>query len=92
MGTMGNLAAAFAGESQANRKCLAFATKADKDGFSQVGKLFRAAAEVETIHAHLRVMGGINSTLEHLEAAIEGGAPEKCPVCNVPGKKYIEIS
>jgi len=166
MGTMENLAAAFAGESQANRKYLAFATKAQKDGFPQVAKLFRAAAEAETIHAHahLRVMGGINSTLENLEDAIageahefknmypeflaeaekeghkkavttfknampveevhhdlytraleavkgggdlpeacihicpvcghtiEGGAPEKCPVCNVPGKKYIEIS
>lgn len=166
MGTMENLAAAFAGESQANRKYLAYAAKADKDGFPQVAKLFRAAAEAETIHAHahLRAMGGINSTLENLEDAIagesheftdmypgfiaeaekegnkkavttfkfampveevhhglyakaleavkgggdlpeasilicpvcghtiEGSAPEKCPVCNTPGKKYIEIS
>lgn len=166
MGTMENLAAAFAGESQANRKYLAYAAKADKDGFPQVAKLFRAAAEAETIHAHahLRAMGGINSTLENLEDAIageaheftdmypgfiaeaekegnkkavttfkfampveevhhdlyakaleavkgggdlpeasilicpvcghtiEGVAPEKCPVCNTPGKKYIEIS
>ncbi len=166
MGTMENLAAAFAGESQANRKYLAFAAKADKDGFPQVAKLFRAAAEAETIHAHahLRAMGGINTTLENLEAAIEGeahefkemypgfvaeaekegnkkamasfknampveethhdlytkalgavkaggdlpeagihicpvcghtvdaGVPDKCPVCNVPGKKFIEIS
>ena len=166
MGTMENLAAAFAGESQANRKYLAFAAKADKDGFPQVAKLFRAAAEAETIHAHahLKVMGGINTTLENLEAAIEGeahefktmypeflaeaekegnkkavvsfknampveethhdlytkaleavrggsdlpeasilicpvcghtvddGVPEKCPVCNVPGKKFVEIS
>ncbi len=166
MGTMENLAAAFAGESQANRRYLAYAAKADKDGFPQVAKLFRAAAEAETIHAHahLRAMGGINSTLENLEDAIageaheftdmypefiaeaekegnkkavttfkfampveevhhglyakaleavkgggdlpeasilicpvcghtiEGNAPEKCPVCNTPGKKYIEIS
>ncbi len=166
MGTMDNLAAAFAGESQANRKYLAFAAKADKDGFPQVAKLFRAAAEAETIHAHahLRAMGGINTTLENLEAAIEGeahefkemypgfiaeaekegnkkavasfknampveethhdlytkaldavkgggdlpdasihicpvcghtvdaGVPDKCPVCNVPGKKFVEIS
>ena len=166
MGTMENLAAAFAGESQANRKYLAYAAKADKDGFPQVAKLFRAAAEAETVHAHahLRAMGGINSTLENLEDAIageahefkamypefiaeaekegnkkavttfkfampveevhhdlyakaleavkgggdlpeasihicpvcghtiEGGAPEKCPVCSAPGKKYIEIS
>ena len=166
MGTMENLAAAFAGESQANRKYLAFAKKADEEGFSQVARLFRAAAEAETIHAHahLRVMGGIKTTIENLEDGIageahefqdmypeflaeaekegnkkavtsfknampveevhhdlyakaleavkaggdlpeasihicpvcghtiEGGAPDKCPVCNVPGKKYIEIS
>ena len=166
MGTMENLAAAFAGESQANRRYLAFAAKAEKDGFPQVAKLFRAAAEAETIHAHahLRVMGGINSTLENLEAAIDGeahefkemypeflaeaekegnkkavvsfknampveevhhdlyakaleavkgggdlpeasihicpvcghtvedGVPDNCPVCNVPGNKYLEIS
>ena len=166
MGTMENLAAAFAGESQANRKYLAYAAKADKDGFPQVAKLFRAAAEAETIHAHahLRAMGGINSTVENLEDAIAGeaheftdmypefiaeaekegnkkavitfkyampveevhhdlyakaleavkgggdlpdasilicpvcghtiedAAPEKCPICNTPGKKYIEIS
>ena len=166
MGTMENLAAAFAGESQANRKYLAFAAKADKDGFPQVAKLFRAAAEAETIHAHahLRAMGGINATIENLEAAIAGeayefkemypefiaeaekecnkkavvsfknampveethhglytkalaavkagndlpdtgiyicpvcghtvddGVPDTCPVCNVPGKKFVEVS
>ncbi len=166
MGTMENLAAAFAGESQANRKYLAFAAKADKDGFPQVAKLFRAAAEAETIHAHahLRVMGGINSTLENLEDAIAGeahefkdmypgflaeaekegnkkavvsfknampveevhhglyskaldavkdgndlpdakihicpvcghtvddGVPDTCPICKVPGKKFVEVS
>lgn len=166
MGTMENLAAAFAGESQANRKYLAFAAKADKDGFPQVAKLFRAAAEAETVHAHahLKAMGGINSTRENLEAAIAGeahefqsmypdflaeaekegnkkavatfkfampveethhglyskaleavksgsdlpgakihicpvcghtvddGVPDKCPVCNVPGSKFTEIS
>ena len=74
MATMDNLAAAFAGESQANRKYLAFAKKAAEDGFPQVAKLFRAAAEAETIHAHahLRVMGGIKATAENLQAAIEG--------------------
>ncbi len=52
-----NLAEAFAGESQANRKYLAFAKKADQEGLAQVAKLFRAAAEAETVHAqaHLRV-------------------------------------
>ncbi len=47
-----NLMDAFAGESQANRKYLAFAKQADKEGLPQVAKLFRAAAEAETIHAH----------------------------------------
>jgi len=165
MSTMENLAAAFAGESQANRKYLAFAQKADEDGYPQVAKLFRAAAEAETVHAHahLRVMGGINDTAKNLEEAIageghefkemypgflaeaqaeglkpaefsfknalaveeihyglyskaleavksgndlsatpifvcpvcgntvEGGVPDTCPVCNVPGSKFFEI-
>ena len=74
MSTQDNLKAAFAGESQANRKYLAFAQKAEKEGFPQVAKLFRAAAEAETVHAHshLRVMGGIKATAENLQAAIEG--------------------
>lgn len=78
MSTMENLAAAFAGESQANRKYLAFAKKAEDDGFPQVAKLFRAAAEAETIHAHahLRVMGGIKGTIENLEEAIAGEGHE----------------
>ena len=78
MGSMENLAAAFAGESQANRKYLAFAQKADEEGFSQVARLFRAAAEAETIHAHahLRVMGGIKTTIENLEEGIAGEAHE----------------
>ena len=78
MATMDNLQDAFAGESQANRKYLAFAKKADQDGFSQVAKLFRAAAAAETIHAHahLRVMGGIKGTSENLKVAIEGEGHE----------------
>jgi rubrerythrin len=69
-----DLKAAFAGESQANRKYLAFAEKADKDGFPQVAKLFRAAAAAETVHAnnHLRAMNGVLSTKENLKEAIEG--------------------
>jgi len=72
--TSDNLKEAFAGESQANRKYLAFAKKAEADGYPQVAKLFRAAAEAETVHAHahFRVMGGIQSTEENLKAAIEG--------------------
>ncbi len=165
MATKDNLQEAFAGESQANRKYLAFAKKAEDDGFSQVGKLFRAAAEAETVHAHahLRVLGGIKGTVENLQEAIEGegfefqemypkfleeaqaegnkpaefsiknalaveeihhglyskalatvnngadlpstaiyvcpvcgntveaGVPDKCPICNVPGSKFVEI-
>lgn len=78
MGTTENLQEAFAGESQANRKYLAFAQKADKDGLAQVAKLFRAAAEAETVHAHahLRVLGGIKTTTENLEEAIAGEGHE----------------
>ena len=69
-----NLQDAFAGESQANRKYLAFAEKADNEGYPQAAKLFRAAAAAETVHAHahLRELGGIKSTKENLEAAIAG--------------------
>lgn len=74
MSTMDNLQEAFAGESQANRKYLAFAKKAESEGFPQIAKLFRAAAEAETVHAHahLRAMKGVGSTTENLKAAIEG--------------------
>lgn len=69
---------AFAGESQANRKYLAFAAKADQEGFPQAAKLFRAAAEAETVHAHahLRALKGIRSTRENLEEAIAGETHE----------------
>ncbi len=69
---------AFAGESQANRKYLAFAVKADKEGHPQAARLFRAAGEAETIHAHnhLRVLKGIGKTAENLEVAIAGETHE----------------
>jgi rubrerythrin len=78
MPTKDNLEAAFAGESQANRKYLAFAQKADQDGYPQVAKLFRAAAAAETIHAHahLRVLGGIKDSKENLQEAIDGEGHE----------------
>jgi rubrerythrin len=165
MSSADNLQAAFAGESQANRKYLAFAKKAEQDGFKQVAKLFRAAAEAETVHAHahLRALKGVGSTTENLKAAVAGeahefknmypefvkvaeaeknqqalvtfkgamaveqthhklysealksveggkdlpaaaiyvcpvcghtevgGAPERCPVCNVPKDKFVEV-
>ncbi len=78
MSTADNLQAAFAGESQANRKYLAFAAKAEVEGRPQIAKLFRAAAAAETVHAHahLRAMGGIKDTKQNLQAAIAGEAYE----------------
>ncbi|OSM02552.1 rubrerythrin family protein [Magnetofaba australis] len=78
MSTEDNLKAAFAGESQANRKYLAFAKKAETDGFPQVAKLFRAVAEAETLHAHahLRVLDGIKDTVTNLEEAMGGESYE----------------
>ncbi|NTU43414.1 MAG: rubrerythrin family protein [Nitrospirales bacterium] len=76
--TLQDLMDAFAGESQANRKYLAFAKKAEEEGLHQVARLFRAAAEAETIHAHnhLREMGGVKTTKENIEAAIAGESHE----------------
>jgi rubrerythrin len=73
-----NLLEAFAGESQANRRYLAFAKQADKEGYTQVAKLFRAAAEAETVHAHahLRTLGGVKSTAENLKEAVSGETHE----------------
>jgi rubrerythrin len=78
MATLDNLKEAFAGESQANRKYLAFAKQAETDGKIQVAKLFRAAAEAETVHAHahLRVMNGVGKTLDNVKSAIEGEGHE----------------
>ncbi|MCJ7833197.1 MAG: rubrerythrin family protein [Deltaproteobacteria bacterium] len=73
-----NLKEAFAGESQANHKYLAFAKQADQEGYPQAAKLFRAAAEAETVHAHahLRALGGIRKTVENLKEAISGETHE----------------
>lgn len=69
-----DLKAAFAGESQANRKYTAFAKKADSEGYAQVAKLFRAAAAAEAVHAfnHLKALDGLLETSENLKAAIGG--------------------
>ncbi len=69
---------AFAGESQANRKYLAFASRAEEEGYPMVARLFRAAAEAETIHAHnhLRALKGIQTTEENLKEAIAGETHE----------------
>lgn len=72
--TYANLMAAFAGESQARNKYLAFAKKADEEGFAQIARLFRAAAQAEMVHAqnHFKAAGEIKATAENLNAAIAG--------------------
>jgi rubrerythrin len=96
-----NLQDAFAGESQANRKYLAFAKKAGEEGYKQIAKLFRAAADAETVHAlnHLRELGGINNTKENLKEAIGGETyefesmyPQMIKEAEEEGKKRALIS
>ncbi len=96
-----NLKAAFSGESQANRRYLAFARKAEEEGFTQVAKLFKAAAEAETVHAlnHLRIIGEINSTLGNLGTAVSGETfefekmyPEYIDVAKQEGNKQATWS
>lgn len=74
MATKDNLQEAFAGESQANRKYLAFAQKAKGEGFEKVSRLFTVVSEAETIHAlkHLQVMKGVGSTQDNLREAVAG--------------------
>ncbi len=74
MSSKDNLKAAFTGESMANRTYLAFAKKADDEGYEQIAKLFRAAAAAETVHAHnhLQRMGSIGNTMDNLKEAING--------------------
>lgn len=69
---------AFAGESQANRKYLAFAAKADQEGFPQAARLFRAAADAETVHAHshLRALKAVRGTRENIAEALAGETHE----------------
>jgi rubrerythrin len=92
---------AFAGESQANRKYLAFASKAEKEGYPQVARMFLAAAEAETVHAHnhLRALGGVQSTRENLQEAVAGEThefkemyPEMIEAARQEGHKLAERS
>jgi rubrerythrin len=92
---------AFAGESQANRKYLAFAKQAEKDGYPQVAKLFRAAGAAETVHAHahLRALGEIGNTTENLKVALDGEThefksmyPEMIEEAKAEGNKTAERS
>lgn len=76
--TVDNLKEAFAGESQANQKYLAFAKKAEQDGFPTIAKLFRTTAEAERIHAdgHFKALDGVGTTAANLQAAIGGETHE----------------
>ncbi len=96
-----NLADAFAGESQANRKYLAFAQQAEKEGYKQAAKLFRAAADAETVHAHahLRTMNGVGKTVDNLKTAVAGEThefkkmyPEFIEAAKQEGQKAAERS
>jgi rubrerythrin len=92
---------AFAGESQANRKYLAFADQADKEGYSQAARLFRAASEAEAVHAksHLMALDAIKDTKENLREAIAGEThefkemyPEMIETAKNEGNKSAERS
>jgi len=96
-----NLQEAFAGESQANRKYLAFAEKAEREKHGRIAGLFRAAAEAETVHAvnHLRALGDIKSTKENIETAVDGETyefqsmyPRMIEDAKSEGNKRAEIS
>ncbi|SPD74655.1 Rubrerythrin-2 [uncultured Desulfobacterium sp.] len=99
--TLENLREAFAGESQANRRYLAYAKQAEKEGYLQIAKLFRAAAAAETVHAHahLQAMGGIGKTKENLMDAVSGEThefkhmyPDMIETAKAEGEKAAERS
>lgn len=99
-GTENSLREALAAESQTNRKYLAFAARADQEGYPQVARLFRAAAEAETIHAHnyLRALKGVRSTKENIEEALgleikayKISYPEKAERAGAEGDTEAEI-
>ncbi|MDR2510371.1 MAG: rubrerythrin family protein [Spirochaetaceae bacterium] len=72
--TEANLMAAFAGESQARNKYTYFASRARKDGFEQIGKMFEETAAQEKEHAKIwfRLLGGVSDTAANLRAAGDG--------------------
>jgi len=76
--TQDNLKAAFAGESQANRRYLFSAERAEQEGKPMIARLFRAVAEAETVHArnHLQTLGEIKDTKANIESAISGESYE----------------
>jgi len=71
--TINNLKAGFVAESQAHLRNLAYAMRAEQEGYSQIARLFRAIAEAEAVHAfnHFRLLGGVSSTQDNLESAFE---------------------
>ena len=96
-----NLKAAFAGESQANRMYLAFAKKAEEEGYPQIAMLFKASAQAETVHAlnHLQVMGHVKSTADNLGTAVSGETyefkkmyPDFIEDANKGGNKKAQVS
>ena len=96
-----HLKEAFAGESQANRMYTAFASKADKEGYPQAARLFRAAAKAEEVHAsnHLRALKAIKSTKENIQTALAGENhewqqmyPEMIEAAKAEGTKEAEMS
>lgn len=76
--TLNNLMEAFAGESQANRKYLAYSKKAEAEGKLNAAKLFKAASDAETLHAlkHFEVAGKIGATADNLQDAVNGETHE----------------
>ena len=95
--TLNNLKVGFVAESQAHQRNLAFAIKAEQEGYPQIARLFRAVAEAEGIHAfnHLRLLGGVDSTQENLEAAFErenlasNTYPQFIREANEEGNKHV---
>lgn len=76
--TKENLKEAFAGESQAFSRYMAFAEKADQEGYAGAARLFRAAAKAEMFHAisHLKALGSVQGTMDNLQIALEGETHE----------------
>lgn len=99
--TYKNLMEGFAGEAQANRKYTAYAKQAEKEGKKNAAKLFRAAADAETIHAlkHFEVAGKVGTTADNLKDGIQGETyeykemyPPFIEEAKAEGNKAAEIS
>jgi rubrerythrin len=93
--TEAHLKEAFAGESQAHMKYLAFADAAEKENFANIGRLFKATSFAERVHAtsHLRTLSGISKTADNLQAAVDGETyevEEMYPAFKVVAEKQEE--